>query len=234
MNPLWRPTEFYILIMAFQQQRFSVSISKRETYHKELEKKLWHAFKPDLVRQPLSFAQPYMEIPYDHAYHDWDPLPQLLHPTPSETISERRLSESHYPEGPQDFDLLTWGFFFILSLMEEESRLVNSPQQLGIKGISSAREKAHCSAKEFPEKEISATSFCNLVHVSQLSTRSYGAANKYLGKGLCIALFWLWEPVQYCMCFKSVGSAILGGETAFLRNLPNWELEGQRHTWFYL
>lgn len=124
--------------------------------------------------------------------------------------------------------------FFILSLMEEESRLVNSPQQLGIKGISSAREKAHCSAKEFPEKEISATSFCNLVHVSQLSTRSYGAANKYLGKGLCIALFWLWEPVQSCMCFKSAGSAILGGETAFLRNLPNWELEGQRHTWFYL
>ena len=68
------------------------------------------------------------------------------------------MSESHYPEGPWDFDLLTWGFFFILSLMEEESRLVNSTQQLGIKGISSAREKAHCSAKEFPEKTISATS----------------------------------------------------------------------------
>lgn len=138
------------------------------------------------------------------------------------------------PRRPPGLDLLTWGFFFILSLMEEESSLVNSPQQPGIKGISSAREKAHCSPKEFPEKEISASSFGNLVHVSQLSTRSYGAANKYLGKGLCIALFWLWEPVQSCMCFKSAGSAILGGETAFLRNLSNWELEGQRHTWFYL
>lgn len=138
------------------------------------------------------------------------------------------------PRRPLGLDLLTWGFFFICSLMEEESRLVNSPQQLGIKGISSAREKAHCSAKEFPEKKTSATSFGNLVHVSQLSTRSYGAANKCLGKGLCIALFWLWEPVQFCMCFKSAGCALLGGETAFLRNLPNWEREGQRHTWFYL
>lgn len=65
----------------------------------------------------------------------------------------------------------------------------NSASQLGIKGISLAREKAHCSPKEFPEKEISAASFGNLVHVLQLSTCSYGAANKYLGKGLCVALF---------------------------------------------
>lgn len=69
------------------------------------------------------------------------------------------------PRRPLGLDLLTRGFFFILSLMEEESRLVNSPQLLGIKGISWARKKAHCSSKEFPEKEISATSFGNLVHV---------------------------------------------------------------------
>lgn len=49
--------------------------------------------------------------------------------------------------------------------MEEESGLVNSPQRLGIGGTVLAREKAHCSFKEFPEKEISAASFGNLVHV---------------------------------------------------------------------
>lgn len=53
----------------------------------------------------------------------------------------------------------------MLLLMEEESSLVNSPQCLGIEGISLAREKAHCSSKEFPEKEITETSFANLVHV---------------------------------------------------------------------
>lgn len=53
----------------------------------------------------------------------------------------------------------------MLLIMKEKSSLVNSPQRCGIKGISLAGEKAHCSSKEFPEKEISAASFGNLVLV---------------------------------------------------------------------
>jgi hypothetical protein len=47
--------------------------------------------------------------------------------------------------------------------MEEESSLVTAAQQLGIRRIYLAREKVHCSFKEFPE--ISTAYFGNLLHV---------------------------------------------------------------------
>lgn len=131
-------------------------------------------------------------MPHDHADPGAGP-PYPLTPSSSKPAQKDGCQSYTTQKVPGTWpaDLRTPFHALINGGRKQSSKLT---QRLGIEGISPAREKAHCSSKEFPEKHISATSFGNLVHVLQLSTRSYGAANKHLGKGLCVALFCRWEP----------------------------------------